>query len=41
MLMKPEVEPSIAGTTAEYAVACTLDEDVADTIAAFILKMEE
>lgn len=41
MMMKPDVEPSIAGTTAEYAVECTLDEDVADTIAAFILKMEE
>lgn len=41
MMMKPDVEPSIAGTTAEYAVACTLDEDVADAIAAFILKMEE
>lgn len=41
LMMKPDVEPSIAGTTAEYAVACTLDDDVADTIAAFILKMEE
>ncbi len=37
LLMQPQVDESVAGTIAEYYTECTLDDDVAETIAAFIL----
>jgi hypothetical protein len=41
LLMKPDADAAIAGTTGEYQLACVIDKDVADTIAAFILKTED
>ena len=41
MLMKPEVDASVAGTTMEYYVPCTVDAETAEAIADFILTTEE
>ena len=41
MLMKPDVSAEAAGTIAEYAVACAVDTEITDAIAAFINHTEE
>ena len=38
LLMRPEADPSIAGTANEYNLACTVENAVAHAIADFILK---
>ena len=38
MLMRPDADPSIAGTANEYNLACTVDDTVAQAIADFILN---
>ena len=41
MLMKPEVDASVAGTAMEYYVPCTVDAEIAVAIADLILTTEE
>ena len=41
MLMKPEVDASVAGTAMEYYVPCTVDAEIVGAIADLILTTEE